>query len=74
MSLTGDEYEDAYREALLCLSRVVSVGAPFVNENGSRNCTVNAKILDDEAVLRLFWGETITAEILALRGAPVKRD
>lgn len=62
--MTDEEYEDSYREALLCLSEAVSVGQPFVGPSGKRVCEVGGVVLDDEQVLEHWWGKEITEDIL----------
>src|SRR5207247_2001473 len=44
--MTDEEYEDAYREALLCLSEITDVGQPF-GRGGVRICSVDGCVLDD---------------------------
>src|SRR5260221_7892587 len=43
--MTDEEYEDAYREALLCLSEIADVGQPF-HRDGVRICSVDGVLLD----------------------------
>jgi hypothetical protein len=70
MPLSDAEYEDVYREALLCLAddgRIVET--PFYNGNGVRYCLVDNRKLTDEEVLKLWWHEDITRKILKGRAA-----
>jgi hypothetical protein len=64
MPLTEEEYEDAYREALLCLAEDGhDVGAPFIAANRRRICLVDGRTLDDHQVLELWWGSDISCQI-----------
>ena len=67
VGLTNEEYEDAYREALLCLAEEHHVGTPFSNGGGRRMCLVDGRILRDSDVLELWWGPQIASEIMADR-------
>ena len=61
--MTDEEFEDAYREALLCLSQVgYCVGEPEV-VNACRVCMIDGKYLNDYVVLKLFWGKEIAQQI-----------
>ena len=60
--MTDEEYEDAYREALLCLSEIADVGQPF-GRHGVRICSVDGFLLDDYQVLERWWGKRIAREI-----------
>jgi len=60
--MTDEEYEDAYREALLCLSEITDVGQPF-GRGGVRICSVDGCLLDDDQVLERWWGKRIAREI-----------
>lgn len=62
MAFSPQQYEDAYAEALRCLSEVMSV-EELPRLNGKRFSAIDGKALDDHAVLTLFWGPTITREI-----------
>lgn len=53
------DYEDLYREALLCLSQTCVVGEPFVRDDGTRECEVCGRLLNDDEVLERWWGHTI---------------
>lgn len=61
-SMTRDDYDDAYFEALLCLREQVEVGQPTV-VGGRRVCLVDAQLLDDQQVLERWWGKDVAAEI-----------
>ena len=60
--MTDEEYEDAYREALLCLSEIAHVGQPF-GRGGVRICSVDGCLLDDDQVLERWWGKRIAQKI-----------
>jgi hypothetical protein len=60
--MTDEEYEDTYREALLCLSEIADVGQPF-HRDGTRVCSVDGCLLDDHEVLERWWGKRIAWEI-----------
>lgn len=63
--VTRAEYEDAYMEALRCLADSGhAVGKPFYDTTGTRYCIVDERKLNDEAVLKLWWGDEITRKIL----------
>ena len=65
MPLSDAEYEDAYAEALLCLSDDGHVvGSPYINATGTRHCRVDNRLVSDQAVLELWWGKDLTARIL----------
>ena len=67
VAMTDAEFEDAYREALLCLGQVGHrVGEPGV-VNASRVCMIDGKYLNDNEVLKLFWGKEIARQIRYLR-------
>jgi hypothetical protein len=54
--LTDEEYEDIYRETLLCLrDQSHFVGEPFT-ASGKRWCSVDGNDLDDHEILELWWG------------------
>jgi hypothetical protein len=61
--MTDDEYEDSYREALLCLAETVSIGKPFVDHGGKRVCFVDGVPLDDDQVLERWWGKELAEEM-----------
>lgn len=61
--LTFDEFEDIYRETLLCLSEQFSVGDPYVDMSNNRVCMIDAVPLNDDEVLKLWWGDEIGDEI-----------
>jgi hypothetical protein len=58
-SLTFDEYEDIYRETLLCLSEEFYVVDSFVDPSGNRVCMIEGVPLNDDEVLKLWWGDEI---------------
>jgi len=60
--MTDEEYDDAYMEALLCLSEIADVGRPF-GRDGVRICSVDGCLLDDDQVLEKWWGKQIAREI-----------
>ncbi len=67
MALSDYEYEDAYREVLKCLAQSeLKVGTPFYSTGhaGERRCLVNGRLLNDEAVFRLWWGDSIAVQIM----------
>jgi hypothetical protein len=59
----GREFEDAYREALVCLADVGHVVAGPIGTDGSRVCIVDGKPLTDYEVLNLWWGKEIADQI-----------
>ena len=61
--MTDEEYDDLYREALLCLGEILEVGSPFVRPDGIRVCNVDGVPLDDDQVLERWWGKRIAREI-----------
>ena len=67
--MTDEEFEDAYREALLCLGEVGHRVAEPEIVNASRVCVVDGKPLNDYQVLNLFWGKEIVEEIRRSRRA-----
>src|SRR5437879_12760498 len=60
--MTDGEYDDAYMEALLCLSETAHVGQPF-GRDGVRICSVDGCLLDDDQVLERWWGKRIARKI-----------
>ena len=63
--LTDAEYEDAYAEALRCLSdEGHAVGKPFINSTGARYCVVDDRKLTDNEVLEMWWKADIARVIL----------
>ena len=64
MPLSETEYEDAYAEALFCLTEVGhAVGKP-VFTNRVRHCSVDQRKLNDKDVLELWWGKDTAKKIL----------
>jgi hypothetical protein len=61
--LTIEEYEDVYREAVLCLREIADVGEPFRRPDGIRVCDVDGTLLDDGEVLERWWGKPIADSI-----------
>ena len=61
--MTDEEYEDAYREALRCLAEQFSVGQPFVRPDGTRVCSIDGILMEDEQVLKDWWEEDIVEQI-----------
>jgi hypothetical protein len=67
--MTDEEFEDAYREALLCLSQEHRrVGKPEIVD-ANRVCMIDGKYLNDYEVLKLFWGKEIAQQIRRSRRA-----
>ena len=65
--ISDAEFEDAYREALLCLADAGHfVGQPERAE-GVRVCVVDGAALRDYEVLELWWGEEIAGQIRCAR-------
>jgi hypothetical protein len=61
--MTGEEYEDCYREALLLLQeKYDSVGSPY-QKDGQRVCQVETLVIDDHTVFLLAWGPEIAQQI-----------
>ena len=60
--MTDSEYEEAYREALLCLPDA-DVGGPQAGPTGERICYVNRMALTDHQVFELAWGPRIADQI-----------
>jgi len=65
-SLTFDEYEDIYRETLLCLSEHFCVGDPFMDPSGNRVCMIDGVPSNDDKVLVKWWGQEIGGDIQRL--------
>ena len=63
LPLTVEEYEDVYREAVLCLQEIADVGEPFRRPDGIRLCDVDGTLLDDGEVLERWWGKPIADSI-----------
>lgn len=64
--MTQEEYDDIYRETLLCLSENISVGTPFVvgvDGTSKRMCNIDDVALDDDETLARWWGEEIRDDI-----------
>ena len=70
--MTDEEYDDLYREALLCLGEIVEVGSPFGRPDGIRVCSVDGVPLDDDQVLERWWGKSLARKIKSLRRARVQ--
>jgi len=68
ISVTDEEYEDVYHEALHCLSENSRVGFPFQQPDGARRCEVGGLLLSDSQVIELWWGKEIAEEIRQERG------
>ena len=64
--LTSEDYEDIYRETLLCLSEQFSVGEPYVDISGNRVCMIAGVPLNDDEVLKRWWGDEIGNDIRRL--------
>ena len=64
--LSCEEYEDIYRETLICLAEQASVGNPFVDSNGYRKCMIDGIPLNDDEILRRWWGNEIGNDIRRL--------
>ena len=61
--LTVEEYEDVYREAVVCLREIADVGEPFRRSDGVRVCSVDGALLDDGEVLEKWWGKEVAQSI-----------
>ena len=62
--LTDEDYEDAYRETLRCLTDDgKNVGVPYTDGDGVRYCTVDEKTLNDRGVIGAWWSEHVTRQI-----------
>ncbi len=70
--MTDEEYEDLYREALLCLGEILEVGRPFGRPDGIRVCSVDGVLLDDDQVLERWWGKSLARKIKSQRRARVQ--
>ena len=57
--LSNEDYEDAYREALLCLREIAYVGEPYRTATGTRSCQVDEAYLDDYQVFTRIWGDQV---------------
>ncbi len=62
--MTDDEYEDAYREALLSLGERTKVGTPLIGPNGTRVCNIDGKPTEDREVFELLWGKRVASRII----------
>ena len=69
--ITDEQYEDLYREALLCLGEILEVGSPFGRPDGVRVCSVDGVLLDDDQVLERWWG-SLAKKIKSQRRARVQ--
>jgi hypothetical protein len=65
--MTDLDYEDVYREAVLCLRQTCAVGEPFWKADGSRVCEVCGQLLSDDEVLERWWGKSIAGLIKYVR-------
>jgi len=64
--LSREEYEDVYRETLLCLRQIGRiVGTPFADVSGTRLCPVDGQLLPDPAIFQLWWGSEIARHIMS---------
>jgi len=61
--VTNEEYEDIYHEALHCLGESSSIGFPFQQHNGIRVCEVDGRLLPDNLVIELWWGQGIAEQV-----------
>jgi hypothetical protein len=61
--MTDYEYEDIYHEALHCLRENSSIGFPFHQPGGARVCEVDGRLLPDDQVIELWWGQNIAAQV-----------
>jgi hypothetical protein len=73
ISVTDEEYEDVYQEALLCLAENSNVGFPFQQPDGARRCEVDGLLLNDSQVIELWWGKEIAEKIRRERGEGGRR-
>jgi hypothetical protein len=62
-TMTDQEFEGAYREALVCLADVGHTVAGPVGTDGTRVCMIDGKPMRDYEVLELWWGKTICEQI-----------
>jgi len=60
--MTDSEYEEAYREALLCIWGA-KIEEPQINADGERFCCVNEMALTDIQVFEFAWGPRIADQI-----------
>jgi hypothetical protein len=65
--MTNQEFEDAYREALVCLADVGHVVTGPFGTDGTRMCMVDARPLCDYEILELWWGKKIADQICCER-------
>jgi hypothetical protein len=61
--MTDQEFEDAYREALVCLADVGHVVTAPIGTDGARVCIVDGRPLTDYEVLKLWWGQQIADQM-----------
>jgi len=63
ITMTGEQYEDVYRETLRCLSEQYSVGDPSLDASGNRVCKIEGVPMNDDEVLERWWGAEIRDDI-----------
>lgn len=61
--MTNEDYEDLYREALLCIGQQGIFEPPFFQDDGIRMCKVNGALLGDQEVSERWWGKKIANHI-----------
>ena len=66
--MTNSDYQDIYRETLLCLGQELEIGAPFLQSDGTWGCHIGDRLLTEDQVLELWWGPVIAARIRRDRG------
>ena len=66
--MTDQEYEEIYHEALHCLGETSPIGFPFQQQDGTRVCEVDGRLLSDEQVIELWWGKEIAEQVRRERG------
>jgi hypothetical protein len=66
-SISDEEYEDCYVEALLVLrEKYDNVGIPYWRD-GKRVCPIETLAADDHTIFLLAWGSKTTEEIESAR-------
>jgi len=68
--MTKNDYQDLYRETLLCLGQEFQVGKPFRARAGAWLCNVGGRLMNEAEVLELWWGPAIASRIQCDRARP----
>lgn len=63
--MTVAEYEEAYREALLCIPNNLKIGKTRLNSDGTWLTQINNREYTDYEVFVLGWGQRIAEQIKA---------